>query len=344
MKKQSVPILVKAISARSVVKSILKISAGILLIFLVVACPNKEEDGLVPTLTTSDVIAVTSTAAISGGNITNDGDNAITARGLCWSTTQDPELSDANSQSGNGMGSFSGNIKGLAGNTTYYVKAYATNSNGTGYGNERSFTTSPTITDVDGIVYSTVVIGTQTWMAENLKTTSYRNGDPITHLPDTEEWGNATTGAYCFCDNETGKEAIYGKFYNWYALEDSRKIAPEGWHVPTDEEWTTLIEYLGGMDVAGEKMRETGTEHWLKEYDGIKYDGGSNTSGFTALGAGHRKYNFESYDYLLWGGFFWCNTEKDADAAFYVYLDMENIIYRAYWAKTMGLSIRCVKD
>jgi uncharacterized cupin superfamily protein len=161
------------------------------------SCDN-EKNGKAdpPTLTTSEVIGITSNWAISGGNITNDGEADINERGVCWSTTDPPSISDHTSKSGTGSGAFTCYFKGLEGNTTYYLSAYASNKDETGYGNVLSFTTPPTVTDVEGNEYATVVIGTQTWTAENLKTIHYRNGDPITNETNFENWLTLETGFY----------------------------------------------------------------------------------------------------------------------------------------------------
>lgn len=304
---------------------------------LLILSSCKKDDGDIPVVSTSEVVGVTSYIAICGGNITSDGGAAITERGVCWSTSETPIISDNKSTGGTGAGSFTCNIKGLTGNTTYYIAAYATNSAGTGYGEIKSFTTPPTVTDIDGNTYSTVVIGTQTWMAENLKTTSYNNGDPITYISDWYHYDRVTENAeYCDydIDGETGD--IYGNFYNWYAVSDDRGIAPEGWHVPTIEEWTTLIDYLGGIDNAGEKMKETGNLHWAQEWGG---GGGTNTSGFTALAAGFAGDNHRFYDAR-----FWAASEESEDQAHYIYVDLVNLVMLAHANKVAGYSVRCVKD
>ncbi len=138
-----------------------------------------------------------------------------------------------------------------------------------------------TMTDQDGNTYKTITIGTQTWMAENLKTTKYRNGDPIPNVTDISEWYHLTTGAYCDYINTPGSDVTYGKLYNWHTVADSRNIAPTGWHVPSDAEWAILIEYLGGSDVAGGKLKETGTTHWYNPTTEA-----TNESGFTGLPGG----------------------------------------------------------
>src|SRR6478736_1024516 len=138
------------------------------------------------------------------------------------------------------------------------------------------------VKDVDGNVYSTIKIGTQTWMKENLKVTRYNNGDIIpTGLSDVS-WATATSGAVTIYNNDDGNNKVYGKLYNWYAATDPRKIAPQGWHIPSTEEWEALISFLGG-ESAGGQMKESGLAHWT-----IPNSGATNISGFTGLPAGLR--------------------------------------------------------
>jgi len=140
---------------------------------------------------------------------------------------------------------------------TYRIQAY-TNSNLSEY-SEEVITNMNVVVDIDGNFYAVVKIGDQWWMAENLKVIHYRNGDAIPNVT-LREWSALTTGAYCDWGNDPNNAGIYGRLYNWYTVADSRKIAPEGWHVSSDEEWQTLVDYLGGSSVAGGKMKETGTE------------------------------------------------------------------------------------
>ncbi len=162
----------------------------------------------VPVLSTAEVTGVTHAAAQCGGNITSDGGATVTARGVCWSTNLTPTVADSKTTDGTGAGSFTSSITGLTDSTAYYVRAYATNSNGTGYGNTSSFTTTDsmgTVTDIDGNIYQTVKIGNQWWMAENLKVTHYRNGDAIPNVTDNTAWEGLTTGAYCNYNNDTAQ-------------------------------------------------------------------------------------------------------------------------------------------
>lgn len=198
-----------------------------------------------------------------------------------------------------------------------------------------------TMTDQDGNTYKTVTIGTQTWMAENLRTTKYNDGTGIRFVFDDYRWGTLTTGAYCNCLNSYNNETIatYGRLYNWYAV-NTGKLSPKGWHVPTDAEWTTLIDYLGGADVAGGKLKETGTTHWNSPNIGA-----TNETGFTALPGGARVNG--AYNDVGYYGDWWSATESYIPGNAWlreVYYDY-SIVYRLnYFTKQTGLSVRCVKD
>ena len=134
------------------------------------------------------------------------------------------------------------------------------------------------MTDQQGNVYKTIVIGTQEWMAENLKTTVYRNGNAIDNIIDNTQWIGLTTGAWASYNNDSQYDCPYGKLYNWFAVADPRHVCPTGWHEPTDAEWTTLTDYLGGEEVAGGKMKSAGTQYWI----GPNTDA-TNESGFSGL-------------------------------------------------------------
>ena len=305
-----------------------------------------------PIVTTTVVTAITSTTATSGGNVTSDGGATVTARGVCWSTSANPTTASSTfTTDGTGGGTFTSTLTGLTANTTYFARAYSTNSAGTGYGNEVSFTTlSPiifnpnltygTMTDIDGNVYKTITIGTQTWMAENLKTTKYRNGDLIPNVTDGTAWSALATGAYCWYNNDVANKATYGGLYNWFAVADTRNIAPTGWHVPTDAEWTTLTTFLGGESVAGGKLKEAGTSHWSSPNTGA-----TNSSGFTALPGGYRLNNGGSFYDVGTNGNWWSSTAYGASNAWNRALNYYfAYAYRYYNNKQYGFSVRCVRD
>jgi len=198
---------------------------------------------------------------------------------------------------------------------------------------------SNTVSDIDGNVYHFDTIGTQIWMIENLKTSRYNDGTPIPVVPDNLYWSRLTTGAYSDYDNTPDSSKIYGKLYNWYAVNDARKLAPAGWHVPSDSEWALLLTYLGGESVAGGKLKETGTAHWNSPNVSA-----TNESGFTALPGGRRDFNGTFY-YIRQNGYFWSSTELNTPSAYYrfMFYNGSNVAWLAYY-KTLGLSVRCVKD
>jgi len=201
-----------------------------------------------------------------------------------------------------------------------------------------------TVTDVDGNIYHTVTIGTQVWMVENLKTTKYNDGTAIPLVTDGTEWSNLTTPGYCWYNNDAATyKNTYGALYNWFTVNTS-KLAPSGWHVPTDAEWTLLASYLGGADVAGGKLKSTGT---IEAGTGLYYSpntGATNESGFTAIPAGGRDRLGASWG-IGYLGRWWSSSECTYGSAWCRYLDYNGSDVRSYGDdKIMGYSVRCVRD
>lgn len=315
-----------------------------LALILITGCDKKETISPLAILTTNGVSLITETSATSGGNITSDEGSTVTSRGICWSETSNPTIVDNKTSDGNGIGTFTSTITGLLGGKTYYVRAYATNSTGTSYGNAVKFTTIAAATsylDNDGNAFQSVNIGTQTWMAENLKSTKYRTGESISNVSDPTDWSKATFGAWCYYNNEAAN-VTYGKLYNWTAVKETRNIAPLGWHIATDEEWTTLINHLGGEADAYAKLKETGNTHWNNS-NLIA----TNVTGFTALPGGYRS-STGTFANIGYYGYWWSATENlssDPISARYRYMNADNVIVqRDYQNKGYGYSIRCVKD
>jgi len=276
---------------------------------------------------------------VSGGTITGDGGATVTARGVCWSINQNPTISNNKTSDGNGIGTFNSSLTNLAPSTTYYLRAYATNSVGTAYGPELSFKTSEGLSDIEGNVYGAIAIGTQTWMKENLKVTKYRNGDNIPNEPNIATWPNLTTGAYVYYDNNAAYNGTYGKLYNWYAVMDGRGLCPVGWHLPSDDEWTTLTEYLGGINVAGGKMKTTGTSLWDSPNTGA-----TNESGFSGLPGGFLSSGNSFYS-IEFRGSWWSTSEINSIASWSLSLFSDDVaVFRSTTIKYSGLSARCVKD
>lgn len=196
-----------------------------------------------------------------------------------------------------------------------------------------------TVSDVEGNVYKTVKIGDQWWMAENLKTTKLNDGTPIPVVLSDQTWSdvNITSPMVCYYNNDFANVASFGMLYNWYAV-NTGKLAPAGWHVPTDADWDKLITYLGGSSVAGAKLKEQGDLHWTSS------NKSTNSSGFSAIGGGFRGID---------GLFFWINayngnwtaTESDLSYSYsYSLSDDKDEIFTQIVPKHIGFSIRCVKD
>jgi uncharacterized protein (TIGR02145 family) len=210
-----------------------------------------------------------------------------------------------------------------------------------------------TLTDIDGNVYKTVKIGTKWWMAENLKVQRYSNGDSISYVPQNipdSVWSNNNTGAYCYFDE------IYGFLYNYYSISNSGGLAPEGWHIPSDDEWNELERFLGmsnaeveeinwrGSD-QGNKLKIVGgdTRYWATSSDQYEIFG-TNESGFTALGGACRIFNGE-WGHITHTGFWWTSSSLNEDEAWYRSLDYNKAnVFRYYGSKNYGFSVRCVKD
>lgn len=313
-------------------------------VFLVFASSCKKDDDNnagIPVLSTTAITDITQITAKSGGNITSDGGATVTARGVCWSTNQTPIISDNKTTDGTGAGNFVSSISGLTANTTYYVRAYATNSNGTAYGSAISFTTqggsANTFTDPrDGKVYQTVTIGNQEWMAENLAYLPSVVGAGTGSLTTPYYYVYGYNGTDVNAAKATSNYATYGVLYNWTAAVNA---CPAGWHLSSDAEWTELTDYLGGESVAGGKLKETGTTHWHSPNTGA-----TNETGFTALPGGSLYgyggfYNVGSY------GNWWSATESYASYAWYRTMGYNGRdVGRSSYDKEFGLPVRCVRD
>jgi uncharacterized protein (TIGR02145 family) len=191
------------------------------------------------------------------------------------------------------------------------------------------------MTDWDGDVYKTVTIGSQTWMAENLRTTKYNDGKPIPNVTNSDSRQSLTTAAYCNSHNTTNADTIatYGRLYNWYTV-NTGLLAPRGWHVPTDAEWTTLITYLGGESEAGGKLKEAGITHWF-----ISNIGATNETGFTALPGGYRS-DIGKFDIGIYG-YWWSASEYETYWVMY-YINSWGGNFN--YSRKLGCSVRCVRD
>jgi uncharacterized protein (TIGR02145 family) len=201
------------------------------------------------------------------------------------------------------------------------------------------------MTDQQGNVYKTIVIGTQEWMAENLNTSVYRNGDPIPTNLDDATWQNTTSGAWAYYNNDVSYACPYGKLYNWYACVDARQLCPVGWHEPTDAEWSILTNYLGGQVAAGGKMKSTGT---IEAAMGLWYSpntAANNSSGFSGVPGGIR-YDFGGYGNNGYVCGWWSSSDYDLPNAYYRGLTYSDgpVVRSNNFVKQYGYSVRCLKN
>jgi len=181
-----------------------------------------------------------------------------------------------------------------------------------------------------------VTIGSQVWTTKNLDVSAYRNGDVIPEVKEAAVWANLTTGAWCYYENKTANGTTYGKLYNWYAVSDKRGLAPKGYHIPTDEEWTTLTNYLGVETIAGSKMKSS--SGWENNANG------TNTIGFAGLPGGYRN-SVGNFYKVGAGGKWWSSSENNTDIAWCRYLNgSDGDVYRDYYYKQFGFSVRCLRD
>jgi uncharacterized protein (TIGR02145 family) len=194
------------------------------------------------------------------------------------------------------------------------------------------------VADIDGNIYHTVVIGKQKWMLENLKTTRYNDGEEIPNVEENKEWEVMNSGAYCNYNNLETNGELFGRLYNWHAVKTG-KLAPPGWRVATDDDWTILIDYLGGLDVAGGKLKERGTVHWDEPNTGA-----TNSSGFTALPGGMRYFD-GYYTGLHRGAVWWTSTAYDESKAWFMSIGYNiELLRRDTYIFRNGFLVRCIKE
>lgn len=196
------------------------------------------------------------------------------------------------------------------------------------------------VTDIDGNIYSTIIICNKKWTQTNLNVSHYRNGDVIPQVTNPIQWANLTTGAWCYYNNDSSNGAVYGKLYNWYAVNDSRGLAPDGWHIPTDSEWISLTSCIGGVGFGG-KLKETGNAHWISPNTEA-----TNSSGFTALPAGQRSFYDGTFSFLQSGTAWWSSTEAGNSSITWTrgLVNFWGTVSRNDMYKGFGISVRCVKN
>ena len=287
-------------------------------------------------------VFIASKSATIGCYVSSDGGSKILDCGLYIGIASSPETNGTKLEMGNDTGFYLGRLSGLSPATMYYLKAYAINGNGESLGDEVTFTTPAMVEDYDANSYQTVKIGNQVWMAENLKTTHFLNGDPIsTTTPATLDITSEGSPQYQWSyDGSEANNSVYGKLYTWYVVSDQRKVCPDGWHVPGDTEWSALETALGGYLIAGARLKEEGNDHWQSPYN---LDA-TNESCFSALPGGYRDRN-GTFSVLKNDGYWWSATESETDKSWSRMLSTGTYsVARPGITKSNGLSVRCIKN
>jgi len=300
----------------------------------------------IPTVTTASISEITYNSAKGGGNVTSNGGSVITGRGICWSTTPNPTLSNSHTSDGTGTGTFISYLNGLTENTQYYVRAYATNIAGTSYGDEVTFSTvgegCPGIpfVEYEGKTYNTILIGSQCWFKENL------NVGLMINVSQNQS-NNGVKEKYCY-NNIASNCNIYGGMYQWgealqYSyIQGGQGLCPSGWHIPSKVEWNSLMNFLGGSSIAGGKMKEIGTAHWASPNTGA-----TNSSRFTALPGGFFTTAIApSFAGIQVSTIYWSSTNDGTTSWNYGLSNTSEGLYENYNTIFINdaISIRCIKD
>ena len=312
---------------------------------------NNQNSGI--SLLTLPFERVTDVEAYIGGNVLNDGGTPIVQRGVCYSHNPLPTLADNYTVNGSGLGVFEAHLTGLTPDSVYYARAYATNGVFTMYGNQQVIITragtilisssqGAGVTDSEGHFYSSVVLGNgQEWMAENLRSSFYANGDPIIHMPDSTQWHFTTgnqNGAWVNFNNDSQNDLLFGKLYNGFAIIDTRNVCPTGWHVPTLQELESFVNYLGGfLDAAAHLMKLPGNAWPVPNY----YS--TNASGFSSKLNGFRSAESLFHPH---GSVWWTSTESLNQNFLWTMrlLQYDNSVHISDIQLQNGFSVRCVKD
>ena len=352
--------------------SVSKLLLFSILFFTASSCDKKEVEEdlskILPQVRTIQLTEVTNRLAVSGGEVIYPGTLPITSKGVCWHTSPNPTIENSKTINGQGEESFISNVTNLQANTKYYLRAYATNSKGTSYGDELVFTTFfGVVTDVENNSYGTVKIGNQEWMAQDLRTTMYRNSNPIETNLSNVDWQVTFSGAYAVYPHENvigidSREQMlsyYGVLYNGYAVFDQRGLCPAGWRVPTDNDWSELVNYItqnnpefsvSNVGNALKSCRQVGSPLGQScatsnhpRWSASENHFGSNIYNFSALPSGTRQTS-GNYSFLGNYGFYWTSTPGISGFAFRRQLFVDNGLFEsASLNMRSGFSVRCVR-
>lgn len=324
----------------------------------------------IPTVITNSAYSITHSTASIGYYVTNAGSSAVNSRGVCWATHNNPSQADFYTNDGAGTGAFSTIISDLDPGTTYYACAYASNSQGIAYGDVVSFNTlvscSGTISDYDGNYYNIIQIGNQCWMSSNLKVKHYPNGLNIPFISNQTSWSilsnDNLADAYCYYDNTSSYSTNYGLLYSYAAaIADNwdndnfsnQGICPDGWHLPTDEEWQVLEVFLGmnateaastGSRGTNQGSRMSGSSNLWND-GSLENDSDFDLSGLNLVPSGYRSTASGFFGGIGYYNFYWTATEYTATGAYARSIYFNNTkVDRGAYSKSNGYSIRCVKN
>jgi uncharacterized protein (TIGR02145 family) len=309
-------------------------------------------EGQVPLVRTDSVSNISGNSADVTATVLDENAFEVIERGVCYAEHENPDLFDVCYDAElNTDDSFTVSITGLEPETEYFVRAYATSEAGTGFGEQLSFTTK--LADIDGNVYEVVEIGEQVWMAENLRTSRYQNGDAIPEVSSGTDWASLSIGAWVYYNNDSSYDEVYGKLYNGYAALDDRNICPAGWRVPTDDDWKALeltaglpeeeadtTGARGGFENTGGMLKDDNTNLWSPPNTGA-----NNETGFTALPGASRN-SLGLFDIIEGNaGVWWSTSQTDDDNAYSRKLRFDSsAIFREISDLNAGYSVRCVRE
>jgi len=328
---------------------------SIFFILLISGCASDQEIS-VPEVTITGVNSVSEKAAMVGVDINDDGES-VNSCGVCWDSLPNPTIMSNKTVDVVTTGRFSSFIKGLIRNRMYFLRAYATNSMGTTYSEEISFKTTDRINDIDGNEYSTVRIGNQLWLAENLRTTKYNDGSSIPNVTDFRQWITLNTDGFCWYRNNSDFKKPFGGIYNWHAVNSGR-LAPNGWHVPSSDEWNELFHFLATHDygyqgdttkiakaLADSAYFDILPPFWPSFVGSPENDASENNkSGFSGISNAIRD---QSDDFINMGRFciWWSSTCINSQNAISKGFLRDSVqVYEFQSPIIDGLSVRCIKD
>lgn len=318
-----------------------------LLSAIVTSCEKETTPLKLPAINSSKIFSLSSNAITIKSTFDITIKDSIENMGICWGSHPNPSIYSNFTSSSLKDSTMYSRIEGLEPNTKYYARVYTSNKDKEVYGPEIEFTTNNTVLDIEGNLYNTVTIGYQTWMVENLKTTKYNDGSPIPLVTSNTNWAEFDSPGYNWYDYNTENKNLYGALYNWPVV-NSGELCPEGWHIPSDTEWTTLAGYLGGEYKAGGFLKSA-SNHWLSPNYGA-----TNYAGFCGLPAGASSASFGSFtgkgsftvwwsstiDYSLDSNQGWIMTRT----LWFVNPNLKRDGFLTGGGTLNFLSIRCIKD